>query len=455
MRILLVSLNEETLPDPVYPLGLACLAGALDRAGHSWRLLDLSLDDREAVPRICRELEPELAAVSIRNIDNVAYPQSTSYIDDYKAIIKELRGSLSCPIVLGGSGFSLYPERIMTELKADFGIAGSGETRLLELVQALASGGDPGRVPNLLWSDGAGIQRSQVTTPDLPEAPPERQTDHLNAYLRLGGTANVQTRRGCPFGCVYCSYPLIEGRHTRSRSVEAVLAEIETLLAQGFRELFFVDSVFNHPLEYSKELCREIIRRNLDLRWSCYASPAPLDREALELYSRSGCIGLEFGTDALSEAMLRSLGKSFSPGQVEQAAAWCRELGLPHCHSILAGGPGETRQTLQETVRGLERLQPSAVVFMTGIRIIPGTNLEQTALQEGVIGPETDMLQPVFYLSPWLEPDLPQTVRALARRHKNWVFPGHSIRHSTGLAARVRRSGVRGPLWLNLTAASR
>ena len=455
MRILLVSLNEETLPDPVYPLGLACLAGTLKRRGHSCELMDLSLEGRGEPGLTASDFGPDLVAVSIRNIDNVAYPQSTTYIADYTAFCHQLRQSVSCPVVLGGSGFSLYPERIMAELGADYGIIGSGEGPLLELVESLEAGKEARRVHNLLWRENGTVLRNDLSETPLPDAPPDRDIEHLTEYVRLGGMANIQTRRGCPLGCIYCSYPLIEGRCIRQRSIDSVIEEIEELTALGFRDLFFVDSVFNQPLEYSKALCSRILDRNLSVRWTCYASPAPLDREAVELYKRSGCIGLEFGTDSLSRSMLHSLGKGFTPNDVQRAAALCRKLELPHCHSILVGGPGETADTLEETVLGLESLDPTAVIFMTGIRIIPGTALHQTAREEGLVDLETDMLEPVFYLSKTVQPDLDRWVRQLARHHKNWVFPGHSIRHSAALAARIRRNGIRGPLWLNFSTLSR
>jgi radical SAM superfamily enzyme YgiQ (UPF0313 family) len=453
VRVLLISPNEETLPDPVFPLGLACLAGALEERGHRYQVLDLCVDVRpEAVSSAIAGFRPEVLALSLRNIDNVAYPGTTSYVSAYRALCREIRGLSSAPLVLGGAGFSLFPERLIAHLGADFGIVGAGEGPLAALLDAVEGRGRILDVPGLVIREGG-----RVTVHPRPSLPgqaslPQRRGFPLAAYFSMGGMANIQTKRGCPFGCVYCAYPLIEGSVTRSRPVASVITEIETLAADGFDEVFFVDSVFNHPLDYAKEVCRGIISAGLSIKWTCYAAPWGLDEEAVQLFKESGCIGIEFGTDSLSAPVLKALGKAFSGEDVERASALCRAADIPFCHAILAGGPGEDRSTLAETVARLERIGPTAVVFMTGIRIIPGTRLAETAAREGLISRGAPLLDPVFYLSDAVRPFLETEVRRLARIHKNWVFPGYAIRCSRSLAEKLRRRGVRGPLWLNMSA---
>jgi radical SAM superfamily enzyme YgiQ (UPF0313 family) len=148
--------------------------------------------------------------------------------------------------------------------------------------------------------------------------------------------------------------------------------------------------------------------------------------------------------------MLKNLGKSFSVSNVLSISDICYDHKLPFCHAILVGGPGETKETLQETVANLAKTRASAVIFMTGLRIIPGTKLYEIALAEGVIGPHTDMIEPQFYLSQGIQPLGPE-INRLSRLHKTWIFPGHQIRCSEHLAKFMRERGARGPLWLHMT----
>lgn len=452
MTVLLVSLNTERLPDPVFPLGLACLAGALGRGGRSYRVFDRLVDDLPELLVAAAAPDLEAVCLSIRNLDNVAYPKSVSYLEDYRCVARELNAVRTAPLILGGSAFSLYPYLLLEELEADYGILGAGEEPLLALLDALDTGDLPDgleAVPNLLIRTPGGIVRTGRRPLPLPLGRPDRRGFPLAAYRDMGGMANVQTTRGCPFRCIYCSYPVIEGSATHCRPVPEVTGELAELAEAGFTEIFFTDSVFNHPPGYAKELAAAIADADLGLRWTCYASPLGFDREMAELFARSGCLGLEFGTDALTDSMLAALGKPFSTEQAKEASRICAAAGLPFCHAILAGGPGETPGTLQATLDALADIPATAAVIMTGIRIIPGTALHETAIAEGVVDRRDPLLAPAFYLSPLIAPLFPDLARRLARTHRNWVFPGHGIRYDTDLADLLRRRGARGPLWMS------
>lgn len=456
MRVLLISPNEEILPDPVFPLGLAFLAGALLEAGHEYRVLDFCASPQEGLlGEIVKQFAPEVVCISLRNIDNVAYPHSTSYFPQYKKLCRQVRTLTGSPIIIGGAGFSLFPKELLHELQADFGIVGSGEKPLIALLKALFHKTGFADIPNLLVRQNLAKTAFDSKNLPLPKILPSHEGFPLDVYYKLGGMANVQTKRGCSFHCSYCSYPLIEGKVTKTRPVEDVIAEIRGLTAAGFDEIYFVDSVFNQPVDYAKELCRALIDAELKIRWTCYGSPLGIDEEMIMLFKQSGCIGIEFGTDALSPDTLKGLGKSFTFKDAEKASLLCAQYDLPFCHAILAGGPGETAETFQETIANLAALHPTAVVFMTGIRIIPGTKLYQLAIQEKIINEKTDMLEPIFYISEAIRPFLEKEVKNLSRKYKNWIFPGHSIRSSPLLAKKLRQKGVRGPLWLNLAKKNR
>jgi radical SAM superfamily enzyme YgiQ (UPF0313 family) len=439
-RVLLVSPNIESLPDPVFPIGLASLAGSLTFHGIEHRILDLCFeeDHEEAVRRAVASFNPGLVALSIRNVDNVAYPHSVSYLPFYRYVVRAVRRYGKGRIVLGGSGFSLLPGPLMRYLGADVGIVGEGEHALVRLVNDLSSGKV---VPR-----GTVLQGDPI--PDLDRLPePDRSGFDLAAYLEKGGMGNIQTKKGCPFGCIYCTYPLIEGKRVRLRSPARVADEIEGLLEQGVDTLFVVDNTFNHPVDHAEAVCGEIRQRGLPVRWSCYAEPGHVEPGLIETMIEAGCTGVEFGSDAAEEGMLRNLGKGFTVEDLASASNACRSAGISFCHSLLLGGPGETMDTLRRTVETVAGMDPTAVICMAGIRILPGTGLARRGAEEGLVGPDESFLRPVFYLSPAVRDGLLPFLEAFSKKHPTWIFPGLQINMRRSLMEKLRRFGVKGPLW--------
>jgi radical SAM superfamily enzyme YgiQ (UPF0313 family) len=448
MRLLLISPNIEMLPDPVAPLGLAFLSSALKFNGHEVRCLDLCFEENleEALGSALSGFSPEVIGLSLRNIDNVAYPESVSYLPFYRKVIERCRQGSPAPVVLGGSGFTLMPKRILDFLEADGGIAGEGEEAF---PQVLTEGADfsSSRVKGFL-PRGEKVLSGPSCIQDLDSLPsPDWACLDLKNYFQRGGMGNLQTKRGCPFSCVYCTYPLIEGKTVRVRSPQRVADEAQALLQQGVRNAFLVDNIFNFPESHARAVCRAFIERGISLQWSCYAHPGHFSRALAEDMKRAGCTGVEFGTDSGSPRVLARLGKNFSPDDVRQASRFAREAGLEVCHSLSLGAPGETEETLEETFRLMEEISPTAVIAMVGLRIFPGTGLASQAQAEGLISPGVDFLDPRFYLSPAVKDRAVEIARRRAALHPNWILPGLSINVSLRLQSKLRKIGVKGPLW--------
>ncbi|MBU0699203.1 MAG: cobalamin-dependent protein, partial [Proteobacteria bacterium] len=296
MKVLLVSPNVESLPDPVFPIGLAFIAGALKKNRIRYQVLDLCfVQDYEAAIASCvRDFTPDIIGLSLRNVDNVSYPQYVSYLTFYRRVVQTFKKYSRGLIVVGGSGFALIPAAMLNYLKTDYGILGEGEFSFVKFINEHKQHKDaraelksgvinyhPGIIENLN---------------DLPI--PDRSKFDNAAYLRWGGMGNIQTKRGCPFHCIYCTYPLIEGPNIRLRSPRLICDEIETILEYGVNHLFVVDNEFNYPIDHAQAVCREMINRKLPIRWSCYASPGFVTPELIDLMLAAGCTGLEFGSDA-------------------------------------------------------------------------------------------------------------------------------------------------------------
>jgi radical SAM superfamily enzyme YgiQ (UPF0313 family) len=277
---------------------------------------------------------------------------------------------------------------------------------------------------------------------------PDRGLFDVQRYYERGGCMNVQTKRGCCFECVFCSYPLIEGSKVRVRSAERVIDEMAELRSRnGVRHFFFVDNIFNFPLPHAKRICEELCRRGLDVEWSGYLNPKFVDEELVRLMAASGCKGVEFGTDSGSAAMIANLRKEFDAEDLRRASRLCHRFGVKFAHSLIFGGPGETRDTIEETLRLMDELEPTAVIAFTGIRVLPGTGMVEVALRDGQIEADDNLLYPKFYVAQSLGEELIATIEDHAAKRSNWIVPGKGIRTNIEMLQRLRDKKIKGQLW--------
>jgi len=449
MKILLISVNREKMPYPVFPLGLAYLAKALREEGHSIEVLDLcfaqdmSIDLKKAI----HQFQPELIGISLRNLDNLTYPTSISYLKEVEEVVEVCRQSSSSRLVIGGSGYSLAPKELLQALDIDFGIVGEGEEIFLQLVKSLEKGDFISPSPHLLIKGNsfpASIGGARV----FPFRSPDRSLFQIYRYLEEGGMGNIQTKRGCPFSCIYCTYPLLEGKEVRLRKIDEVVEEIRILTQeQGVDYIYFVDDIFNYPPSYAEALCREMVRKKIDVKWSTFVNPGFLNEDLLRWMKEAGCGGIEFGTDSGSPRMLENYKKSFTIEDVIQASKLCSALTVNHCHYLLLGGPGEDEETIEESFKLMDQLDPTAIIVMLGVRIYRGTELEKISIAQGIIGKDANLIYPHFYISPALGGELDEMIREKALERKRWIVPGLEINISQNLMEGIRRFKIRGPLW--------
>lgn len=453
LRVLLISANTEKLPDPVFPLGAAYMAAVAARHGHSVATFDLCFLDslRSALDEKIHTAQPQVVGISLRNLDSSAFPQNTSYIDDYSALVDAVRELTDAPIVLGGAGFTVMPTTIMEHLGADVGVVGEGEQAFPWVLERLANGDAITTTSEYRCEPvNGGVCVTPVTRIkqlDLTGIPMRQRFD-MDRYYQRGGALNIQTKRGCYFECVFCSYPLIEGAKVRMRTAQSVVDEIQSMREEhGIRHWFFVDNIFNMPIRHAKDICAEIAARDLDIEWSGYLNPRFIDEELCRLMARSGCKAIEFGTDAGSPTMIRNLKKEFDVADLRSSSALCHKHHLKFCHSLIFGGPGETRETVTETLALMEELQPTAVIAMTGIRILPGTGMVEIALHDGQIDPDDNLLYPKFYIAPTLRDELIDLIESYARSHSNWIVPGKGIKTNIEVLRKLRERKIKGQLW--------
>ncbi len=435
-KILLLSCNTSTKPSPVYPLGLSVVAQAARNRGHEvleWDLL-LSRHTLEETAQQAAELGPDCIGLSLKTLSHLPYTDETSYISHYRRVVKSLKKAHPGPIILGGPAFSLFPEFLLEYLQGDYGIIGEGECAFYTLVEQIANGSPP--------------QAKIISGTKKPGAYaiPVRDDAMCTYYKQSGGMLNIETKRGCPYRCIYCPTPELEGRSYRHRACENVANEIHQLVRQqGMDYYFIVDSVFNDPAEKYLALAEEILRKDITIPWTAYLRPRGLKKRDLDLLKRAGLYSVEIGVDASTDTTLEQMGKGFSWDDVMETCSLLNRAGIHSAFFIIFGGPGETARTLKEGLHNVEQLTDCVVFGDTGIRVLPKTPLYEKALQEGLIPPDRNLLDPFVYTSPEVSEEwLRQEVTTAFKGRTDRVYP-HATHNSK--VPLLRKMGYRGPAW--------
>ena len=439
MKILLISANAAKTPYPVYPLGMGMVAASLENAGHVVSQFDFLQNDTstDAVIAAFRKVQPDLVGISLRNIDNTNILNEQRYVPCVRSIIDCIRAESNCRVVLGGSGFSIMPDVIMDAVGADHGIVGEGEELMVAFVKGAARGSYP--------RDRCIRAEPSLCGRQIPAA--RYDPDIMSFYQKNGNLAAVQTKRGCPHKCIYCSYPVLEGARIRPRDPSAVVADVRHLVEQhNAAYIFFTDSVFNDDEGHFLSVVRELHSEGIKVPWTAFFKPSGLDDETVELMRETGLHAAEIGSDAASDTALRNLGKSF----LFQDIVDCNDLfarhGVASAHYFMFGCPGENPELVLEGIDNIKSLRKAAIFIFMGIRILPGTSLVEVARRSGMLSDDDgDLLEPTYYISPdldkaWLEKTLTEAFADL----RHCVFPPDSMDSSLSF---LHKMGHVGPLW--------
>jgi len=447
-KILFISANQHTVPYPVYPIGLSYISTYLNEKLPSYKtkIVDLNFISIEELKSVVIAYKPKYIGVSLRNIDDVNSYNREEFVTHYKNVIDNLRIVSDAKIIVGGSGFSIFPELIFKRLNPDFGIYGEGEEAMLKLINSIDNNGDYTGLSRLVYNKNGQciFNKNESFFSDLDLDFDENLIDF---YWEKSGMLNIQTKRGCPYNCIYCTYPLIEGKKVRTLNADKIVNTLKKLYYQkGIDYVFFTDSVFNINNKYNYELAEKIIASGIKIHWGGYFTFKNLDENLLKLLKKSGLQHVEFGTEAISEKCLKTYGKNFTVKDVLEKSEICNKLGIDFAHFLITGGYGETDATVDETFENSKLIDNSVFFTFVGMRIYPGTKLQEYAIKEGVIDKNENLLEPKYYLSKDVNYDTLKE-RALNTR-KRWVFPDED---TTTITNKLRQRNKKGPLWEYMT----
>lgn len=424
MRVLLISANTEEINMRALPWGLGCVASACGVAGHEVLLLDLMTkhDIQAAVTGAIDDFVPEVIGISVRNIDDQNRENPMFLLEKVKKVVEECRKHLPAPLVLGGAGYSIFPKSVLEFLGADMGIQGEGEVAFPTLLGRLKRGADLTGVPGLHVRNKGNLgERKFARDLDTLPLPDE---DFLASYSSLEGELWIplQARRGCAMNCSYCSTRIIEGHEVRVRSANQVVDWIARCAGAGFEKFFFVDNAFNIPPLQGREICRQLVGRKSNATWRCILNPLHVEEKLVAGMAEAGCVEVSLGFESGCERILKMMNKKFNIDQVRQAASLLADHGIRRMGFLLLGGPGETRESVEESLSFADSLDLDAMRVTAGIRIYPDTRLAEIAVKEGVIRRDESLLRPAFYLAKGLDDWLAETLAQWRAIRPDWIF---------------------------------
>jgi anaerobic magnesium-protoporphyrin IX monomethyl ester cyclase len=411
MRVLLIQAKSIQKEDaPVLPLGLCYLATALAAHNHEINAYDTntSTDPISELKRLILSSEPEIIGISLRNIDNALYTAYHNYFHPFSELVSIIKETApESKILAGGPGFSIFAQRLMELVPGiDYGIFSEGEEAMPDLINNLDR---PQSVKGIFHRHNGSVLFTGAREPvDFASFPaPRRDFLDLTPYLKHNTSIGIQTKRGCPFKCSYCTYPYIEGAKYRIRPPEAVIDEIEELVREyDMRSFFFVDSIFNVPPSHASKILEGMLARGLNLRWGCYEELKYIDEEYVKLAKDTGHVDFEFAPDGISRSTLNGLNKETSREDIERVYSICKKNDhIKVAFSFFINGPGESFANIFRLIFFLIRcklfLRKKVIItYPHLIRIYPNTQLYNMALEKGLLKPGDDIIQAVFYNPP-------------------------------------------------------
>ena len=424
MKILLISANTERINLPTFPLGLACVAQAILKRGHLVECLDLMAekDSEASVKRSVETLRPQLIGISVRNIDDQNMTNPRFLLEQAREVVELCKRVSTAPVVLGGAGYSLFPESALEYLGADMGIQGEGERAFPLLIQAVKEGRSLGGLPGL-YLRGHGPQGERTFVHELDSLPlPDPHLFSTSAYEGEEFWVPVQTRRGCAMRCSYCSTETIEGHELRRRSPETVIQWLSRWVRAGFRRFQFVDNTFNLPPSYALSLCSRLVDADLSITWRSILYPGKLDEKLVRAMAKAGCREVSLGFESGCDDILEEMNKHFRTKDVRDAVRMLSDSGIHAMGFLMLGGPGETKATVKESLAFVSSLNLDALKITVGVRIYPYTKLAKKAVEDGLIAEEDNLLFPKFYMVRGLEEWLREIVEKNIREHRNWMM---------------------------------
>ncbi len=381
LKVTLINPPQFTgYPQP--PVGLAIIAAVLEKEGYQVAVLDAN----------ALRLKPKDIIPLVTDADVVGLTAMTPTISAAISIAHHLKeANPGLTIILGGAHATLLPDETLTTApEIDVIVRGEGEETVIELLRGLGdrtldnisgiSYRADGKIINTAGRT-ASIDMDSLPYPAYHLLPWQRYKPHPPHGLALPFAAIV-TSRGCPYRCAYCSKPVF-GSKFRAQSPERVVDEVAYLKDNfGIKEIAFYDDVFTLDKKRANAIAEGMIRKEIKIFWTCEARVNLVDRDLLRHMKQAGCYAIAYGVESASPEILNTLHKDITLEQIEEAVRISREAGLQVIGYLMLGSPGETPETIRQTIEFAGKLKLDFAQFSVTTPF-PGTELYSLYMQDG------------------------------------------------------------------------
>ncbi len=317
-----------------------------------------------------------------------------SFNNDIEITKKISSGNAS--VILCGPNYEIYNRDFLDKhLFVDYILYGEYEFSLLELISAAKKGEDLSGVKGLIYRKAGKAVKNEKREPfDIDDLPwPHRDTLPMKRYLDAPGemalpSAQVLASRGCPFKCQFCLWPQVvyQGNHYRARNIKDVADEMEFLVNErGFESIYFDDDTFNVGKERMLKFCDEITKRGLDkIQWAIMARPDLMDEEILIKMRHAGLWAVKYGVESVHQRLIDNIEKNMDLEKSLRMINFTKSLGVKTHLTFTFGLPGETKATIEETIKAVKKLDPFSVQFSITTPF-PGTKMHESFDRNGLI----------------------------------------------------------------------
>ena len=379
MRVLLINPFYPISETPSPPLGLAYLAAALQQADIEVKILDLVV-----FPYRQGMLQDLLESFNPRIVGITAVTMTFDKAMEVVRDVKKINGGIIT--VMGGPHVTFCARQTLAEHPGlDVAVLGEGERSLVELARAIKKGDDLSRIKGIVYRRQADIcfTEKRPLIENLDELPvPARDLLPLGRYRALSMPISMTTSRGCPFKCIFCVGRKMVGSRVRYRNPRAVVDELEYLSTLNFHQINIADDLFTAKRSHCLAVCEEILRRRLQVTWTSFARVDTVSDEVLTAMKAAGCSAVSFGIESANPQILKTIKKGITLDQVVAAVTMCAAAGITPFASFILGLPGETPQTIKETMDFAQRLKGLGLGY--GFHLLapfPGTEVREKSEQ--------------------------------------------------------------------------
>lgn len=361
-------------------LSIPCVGAALEEAGAEVQVLDflVTKNSRENIEKKLRQFKPDIVGVTSVTLN---YPAARQILETCKEIDSKL------VTIIGGPHVTFSVEETLHESPfIDVVVRREGEETAVELMEAIEKGSDLSKVKGIAFRKDSEIviTEERPFIQNLDRLPfPARHLLPLSRYLALQSACGVMTSRGCPFGCSFCVGHRMVGKKVRFRDPKLVVDEIENVINMGFKLLAFEDDFFTVNHKHCFDICDEIISRKLDFLWAAYARVDSVDNPLLQKMKQAGCFALCFGVESSNQEILNLAHKKITPVKIREAIKLCQDWGYDYIASFIAGLPGETEDTLRQSINFAKSLSDGGWGFHI-LSPFPGTEVREKAAELGL-----------------------------------------------------------------------